>query len=144
MKDLVLFFLNNFIDSNIHCIDTWYGSDEHDNFDFSVIEKNFDYNTSTFQSNNRLKKFKMSKKNFLNIKKILNNNNLFYKQNNVYVNKTSENYSKNFELQWKEFPLTQFDSSTGFPLTRNRFSESSNWHFNEIKDKLIIELGSGA
>ena len=86
----------------------------------------------------------MIKKNFLNIKKILNNNNLFYKQNNVYINKISENYSKNFELQWKEFPLTQFDSSTGFPLTRNRLLESSNWHFNEIKDKLIIELGSGA
>lgn len=86
----------------------------------------------------------MNKKNFLNIKKMLNNNNLFYKKNNVYVNKKSENYSKNFELQWKEFPLTQFDSSTGFPLTKNRLLESSNWRFNEIKDKLIIELGSGA
>ena len=38
-----LFFLNNFKDANIHCVDTWSGSDEHDNFDFSKIEKNFDY-----------------------------------------------------------------------------------------------------
>jgi hypothetical protein len=59
-----IFFLNNFIYSNIHCIDTWSGSDEHDNFDFSVIEKNFDSNTSRFQSNNRLKKFKMNSNEF--------------------------------------------------------------------------------
>ena len=59
-----IFFLNNFIYSNIHCIDTWSGSDEHDNFDFSVIEKNFDSNTSTFQLNNRLKKFKMNSNEF--------------------------------------------------------------------------------
>ena len=59
-----IFFLNNFIYSNIHCIDTWSGSDEHDNFDFTVIEKNFDFNTLTFQSNNRLKKFKMNSNEF--------------------------------------------------------------------------------
>ena len=59
-----IFFLNHFIDSNIHCIDTWSGSDEHDNFDFSVIEKKFDTNTSAFQLNKRLKKFKMTSNEF--------------------------------------------------------------------------------
>ena len=59
-----IFFLNNFIDSNIDCIDTWSGSDEHENFDFSVIEKNFDTNTSAFQLNKRLKKFKMTSNEF--------------------------------------------------------------------------------
>ena len=59
-----LFFLNNFNDSYIHCVDTWSGSDEHDNFDFSSIEKNFDLNTSIFQSINRLKKFKMTSNEF--------------------------------------------------------------------------------
>ena len=59
-----LFFLNNFKDSNIHCVDTWSGSDEHDDFDFDVIEKNFDSNTSAFQSNDRLKKFKMNSNEF--------------------------------------------------------------------------------
>ena len=53
-----------FIDSNIDCIDTWSGSDEHENFDFSVIEKNFDTNTSAFQLNKRLKKFKMTSNEF--------------------------------------------------------------------------------
>ena len=42
MKVVVtIFFLNNFIDSNIDCIDTWSGSDEHDNIDFSVYRKKF-------------------------------------------------------------------------------------------------------
>lgn len=59
-----IFFLNNFTNSNIHCIDTWSGSDEHDNFDFNAVEKNFDSNTSTFQLNNRLKKFKMTSNEF--------------------------------------------------------------------------------
>ena len=59
-----IFFLNNFIYSNIHCVDTWSGSDEHNNFDFSVIEKNFDSNISTFETNNRLKKFKMNSNEF--------------------------------------------------------------------------------
>ena len=52
------------MDSNIHCIDTWSGSDEHDNFNFGVIEKNFDSNTSAFLLNNRLKKFKMTSDEF--------------------------------------------------------------------------------
>ena len=59
-----IFFLYNFIDSNIHCLDTWSGSDEHNNFDFSAIEKNFDFNTSAFQLNNHLKKFKMTSNEF--------------------------------------------------------------------------------
>ena len=59
-----LFFLNNFNDSYIHCVDTWSGSDEHDNFDFNRIEKNFDFNSSIFQSSNRLKKFKMTSNEF--------------------------------------------------------------------------------
>ena len=64
MKDVVLlFFLNNFNDLT-YIVDTWSGSDEHDNFDFSVIEKNFDFNSSIFQSNNRLKKFKMNSNEF--------------------------------------------------------------------------------
>ena len=52
------------IRDSIHCIDTWSGSDEHDNFNFSVIEKNFDSNTSKFKLNNRIKKFKMTSNEF--------------------------------------------------------------------------------
>jgi len=34
-----LFFFDNFKDSNMHCVDTWSGSDEHDNFDFNMMKK---------------------------------------------------------------------------------------------------------
>ncbi len=81
---------------------------------------------------------------FNEIKKILDDSDLFYKKNNVYIDKSAEDYSKNFELQWAEFPLTQFDSTTGFPLTKNRLLESSEWDFSQLENKLIIELGSGA
>ena len=86
----------------------------------------------------------MNKNNFLNIKSILDNNDFFIKKENIYIDKRLEDYSPNFGLQWNKFPITQFDSHTGFPLTKNRLLSSSEWNLNEIKDKLIIELGSGA
>ena len=86
----------------------------------------------------------MNKNKFLNIKSILDNNDFFIKKDNIYIDKRLEDYSSNFGLQWNEFPITQFDSHTGFPLTKNRLLSSSEWDLNEIKDKLIIELGSGA
>ena len=54
-----LFFLKNFSNSTITCVDTWSGSDEHKNFDFKLVEKNFDHNTSNYLSNNLLIKKKM-------------------------------------------------------------------------------------
>ena len=86
----------------------------------------------------------MNKNKFLNIKFILENKDFFIKKDNIYIDKRLEDYSSNFGLQWNEFPITQFDSHTGFPLTKNRLLSSSEWDLNEIKDKLIIELGSGA
>ena len=66
-----IFFLKNFLNSNIICVDTWEGSDEHDEFNFKQIEKNFDYNTSNFQMNNFLIKKKMTSNEFFkNNKKI--------------------------------------------------------------------------
>ena len=59
-----IFFLKNFLNSNIICVDTWEGSDEHDEFNFKQIEKNFDYNTSNFQMNNFLIKKKMTSNEF--------------------------------------------------------------------------------
>ena len=86
----------------------------------------------------------MNKNEFLNIKSILDSNEFFIKKENIYIDKRLDDYSSNFGLQWNKFPTTQFDSHTGYPLTRNRLLNSSEWKLNEIKDKLIIELGSGA
>ena len=55
-----IFFLKNFSNCNITCVDTWSGSDEHNRKDFNLIEKNFDFNTSFYQSKNLLIKQKMT------------------------------------------------------------------------------------
>lgn len=81
---------------------------------------------------------------FQNLRQIFEKSELFEKKNNVYVKKNSKNYSKNFGIQWNEFSLTQFDSNTGLTLTKERFLESTEWNFKELKNKLVIELGSGA
>ena len=59
-----IFFLKNFSNSNISCVDTWSGSDEHNSINFQLIEKNFDFNTSFYQSNNLLRKYKMTSNDF--------------------------------------------------------------------------------
>ena len=59
-----IFFLNNFSNSNITCVDTWSGGDEHSGVNFELIEKNFDLNTSFYQSNDILIKHKMTSNEF--------------------------------------------------------------------------------
>ena len=86
----------------------------------------------------------MNKDEFLNIKNILDNNDFLIKKNNVYIDKRLEDYSLNFGIQWSEFPVTQFDSHTGLSLSKKRLINSSKWKLDELKNKLIIELGSGA
>lgn len=86
----------------------------------------------------------MINKEFIKIKKILDNSKYFYKKDNVYIDKRTEDYATNFGLQWNKFTQTQYDSFTGLPLTKNRFSNSSEWKIEEMKDKLVAELGSGA
>ena len=81
---------------------------------------------------------------FHNIKKILETKSFFEKKDNIYIDKRADDYAKNFGIQWNKFPLTQLDSCTGFPLSKNRLLKSSKWNLSEIKNKLIIELGSGA
>ena len=81
---------------------------------------------------------------FINIKKILDSSKHFYKKDNVYIDKRTEDYATNFGLQWNKFTLTQYDSFTKLPLTKNRLSNSSEWKIEEMKDKLVVELGSGA
>ena len=59
-----IFFLKTFPFSKISCIDTWRGSDEHSNYNFNIIEQNFDKNTFLYQKNKRLKKIKDTSNNF--------------------------------------------------------------------------------
>ncbi len=86
----------------------------------------------------------MSKEKFLEIKEILENQKFLIKKKNIFINDKINDYSSNFGIQWNKFPLTQFDSHTGYPLTKNRLFNNSGWDFKELKNKLVVELGSGA
>ena len=56
----------------------------------------------------------------------------------------SFDYAQNFGYQWTEFQTTQYDSCTGHPLSENRLILSSGWHLEDLRDKLVLEIGSGA
>src|SRR5215831_8191771 len=56
----------------------------------------------------------------------------------------SENYSENFGFQWNKFRLTQLDSHTGLPLSRERFFDYSGWKEKELKGKWVLDVGCGA
>lgn len=53
-------------------------------------------------------------------------------------------YADNFGLQWTTYQRTQFDSSTGLPLTTQRFWSSTRWRPEELRGRLVLEAGSGA
>ncbi|MDA9731242.1 class I SAM-dependent methyltransferase [Candidatus Pelagibacter sp.] len=59
-----IFFLKNFSNAKITCVDTWSGSDEHLDQNFDIIESFFDKNTYNYQINKRLIKIKDNSDNF--------------------------------------------------------------------------------
>ena len=59
-----VFFADIFRESKISCVDTWSGSDEHENINFKLIENNFDQNIKFLKDNQLLTKFKMTSDNF--------------------------------------------------------------------------------
>ena len=69
-----LFVANNFLNSQISCVDTWVKTEEYEkNINFSDIEKNFDANTLKFSN---IKKFKETSDDFF--KKNNNNYDVIY------------------------------------------------------------------
>jgi uncharacterized protein YbaR (Trm112 family) len=56
----------------------------------------------------------------------------------------AENYANNFGFQWNAFRKTQLDSSTGLPLSRERFLLSTGWTPEELPGKLVLDVGCGA
>ena len=58
---------------------------------------------------------------------------------------SSENYSAAFGSQWNKFRLTQLDSHTRAPISRNRLARcfgSELW--SDLRDKRVLEAGCGA
>lgn len=58
------FFIKYFQNSEINCVDTWAGSDEHDKTSFSKVEEVFDKNVSNFNYDNQVIKNKKNSKDF--------------------------------------------------------------------------------
>ena len=57
--------------------------------------------------------------------------------------KTSH-YSESFSYQWSKFKKIQLDSYTNIPLSYNRLIENTKWKLNKLKNKTVLEVGSGA
>jgi SAM-dependent methyltransferase len=55
-----------------------------------------------------------------------------------------ENYATNFGFQWNTFSKTQLDSYTGLSISRERFFRSTGWTPDEMKGKLVLDVGCGA
>ena len=79
-----LYFLENFPNSIITCVDSWKNNAEQKRFNLSIVEKNFDKNTLKFK--NKLKKFKQSSDHFFEkrAKKIVNYYDIIYIDGNHY------------------------------------------------------------
>lgn len=56
----------------------------------------------------------------------------------------ADNYSKSFGFQWNRFRKTQLDSTTGQPITRDRFFSQSAWRPEEMSGRWTLDVGCGA
>lgn len=57
---------------------------------------------------------------------------------------TSDNYARNFGVQWNEFRSTQLDSASGRPVTAERLWACTRWQPSDLRGKHVLEIGSDA
>ena len=64
--------------------------------------------------------------------------------NNIprFVDKS--NYTSNFGFQWNKYSKTQLDSFSKIPISENRIKEVLPIPITSLKNKLVLESGSGA
>ena len=55
-----------------------------------------------------------------------------------------DNYASTFGLQWKRYQKTQLDSYTKEPISRQRLEQCLGAELDELKDRVVLECGSGA
>jgi 2-polyprenyl-3-methyl-5-hydroxy-6-metoxy-1,4-benzoquinol methylase len=72
--------------------------------------------------------------------------NFFLSRKRIYnfTSKNSFHYSESFSYQWSKFKKIQLDSYTNIPLSYNRLIENTKWKLNKLKNKTVLEVGSGA
>jgi len=49
-----------------------------------------------------------------------------------------------FGFQWNRFRRTQLDSSSGLPISERRFFSQTGWLREDLKGKLVLDVGCGA
>jgi len=54
-----------------------------------------------------------------------------------------ENYAANFGLEWNIHSRTQYDETSGFSLSRERFEKETGWG-PDLRGETILEVGSGS
>src|SRR6476620_11134432 len=74
-----------------------------------------------------------------------NNGQVIYPyKNGAYRIVKDDNYTENFGYQWNKFAGTQVDKSSELSISKTRFFAESNWDKENLLDKNILEVGSGA
>lgn len=57
---------------------------------------------------------------------------------------SGKNYADNFGMQWNHFRKTQLDSTTGIPISANRFWSATGWDAKELRNKWVLDAGCGS
>ena len=72
------------------------------------------------------------------------NNSQFEVKNGIPRFVDKDNYSESsFGFQWNTFFNTQLDSYSKTSVSKDRFYLATNWNKNDLKDKLILDVGCG-
>ncbi len=88
----------------------------------------------------------------INLKKLVKKNNFLTDNegyeveilnDHIYLFEKKSNYSDNFGYQWNKFYKTQMDNSN-LKFSFDRLKKITNWDFNNLNNKNILEIGSGA
>jgi len=56
---------------------------------------------------------------------------------------SNDNYASGFGLEWTKHARTQYDSSTGVPISRDRFFDETGWP-QHLAGELMLEAGSAS
>jgi len=54
-----------------------------------------------------------------------------------------DNYASNFGLEWNKHSRTQYDDSSGYNVSKQRFENETKWG-KDLIDEVILEVGSGS
>ena len=65
-------------------------------------------------------------------------------ENGAYRIVADNNYTANFGFQWNKFAATQIDKTTNLNISKERFFIETGWKREELENKSILEVGSGA